>query len=100
MHDNLTEGAHRGYAKTYNRIAAVYYWPKMSQLIKQYVSTCGICQKAKPRRHGPRGYLQPIPIPSQPFKVVTMDFIVDLPESNGYNAILVIVDKLTKYAHF
>jgi len=44
--------------------------------------------------------LQPIPIPSQPFEVVSMDFIPELPESNGYNNILVIVNKLTKYAIF
>ena len=44
--------------------------------------------------------LQPIPIPSQPFKVVSMNFIPELPESDGYDNILVIVDKLTKYAIF
>ncbi|KAB5587674.1 Retrovirus-related Pol polyprotein [Ceratobasidium theobromae] len=99
-HDELSESAHSGYAKTYNRIASLYYWPKMSKNIMQYVLTCDICQKAKPRRHGPRGYLQPIPIPTQPFEVLSMDFIMDLPKSNGFNAIYVIVDKLTKYAHF
>jgi hypothetical protein len=44
--------------------------------------------------------LQPIPIPSQPFEVVSMDFIPELPVSNGYDNILVIVDKLTKYTLF
>ena len=55
---------------------------------------------AKPRRHAPVGLLQPIPIPSQPFKVVSMDFILELPSSSGFDNILVIVDKLTKYAIF
>ena len=41
--------------------------------------------------------LQPIPIPSQPFEVVAMDFIPELPECKGYDNVLVIVDKLTKY---
>ncbi|QRW03556.1 Ty3/Gypsy polyprotein/retrotransposon [Ceratobasidium sp. AG-Ba] len=72
----------------------------MVHVIKEYVRTCDICQKAKPKRHGQRGFLKSIPIPSQPFEVVTMDFIMDLPPSNGYNAILTIVDKLTKFAHF
>jgi hypothetical protein len=98
--DEVFHGAHAGYAKTYNQIASVYYWPKMSQIIKKYTGACDICQKTKPRQHGPRGYLQPIPIPSQPFEAITMDFIVDLPKSNRYNTILVIVDKLPKYAHF
>ena len=44
--------------------------------------------------------LQPIPIPSQPFEVVSMDFIPELPESSRYNNILVIIDKLIKYAIF
>src|SRR5882757_4997454 len=72
----------------------------MSRDIKQYVSTCNICKKAKPQRHTPIGLLQPIPIPSQPFEVVLMDFIPELPLSNGFDNILVIVDKLTKYAIF
>ena len=100
VHNTITEAAHGGYAKTYNRIASIYYWPRMSRDIKRYTSTCDICQKTKPRRHAPIGMLQPIPIPSQPFEVVTMDFIPELPECEGYDNILVIVDKLTKYAIF
>ena len=100
VHNNITEAAHGGYAKSHNRIASIYYWPRMSRDIKKYVGTCDICQKTKPRRHTPVGMLQPIPIPSQPFKVVTMDFIPELPEGKGYDNVLVIVDKLTKYAIF
>ena len=72
----------------------------MSREIKKFVNSCDICQKTKPRRHTLVGLLQPIPIPSQPFEVVTMDFIPELPLSNGFNNILAIVDKLTKYAIF
>src|SRR6267154_1242691 len=100
VHNTITEAAHGGYAKKYNRIASIYYWPRMSRDIKRYTSTCNICQKTKPRRHAPIGMLQPIPIPPQPFEVVTMDFIPELPECEGYDNILVIVDKLTKYAIF
>ena len=99
-HDIISESAHGGYYKTYNRISATYYWPRMSREIKSFVNTCDVCQKTKPRRHAPIGLLQPIPIPSQPFEVVTMDFIPELPLSNGFDNILVIVDKLTKYAIF
>jgi len=100
VHNILTESAHGGHAKTYNRIASTYYWPRMSRDIKRYVSTCDICQKSKPKRHAPVGLLQPIPIPSQPFEVVSMDFIPELPLSDGFDNIFVIVDKLTKYAVF
>ena len=99
-HDVISEAAHGGYFKTYNRISATYYWPRMSREIKNFVNTCDVCQKTKPRKHAPVGLLQPIPIPTQPFEVVTMDFIPELPLSNGFDNILVIVDKLTKYAIF
>jgi hypothetical protein len=97
LHKTITEGAHGGYFKTYNRISSIHYWPRE---IKIFVNTCDICQKFKPRKHGPVRLLNPIPIPSQPFEVVSMDFIVNLPESEGRNSILVIVDKLMKYAMF
>lgn len=72
----------------------------MSRDVKEFVTTCDICQKAKPRRHGPVGLLNPIPIPSKPFEVISMDFIPELPMSQGFDNILVIVDKLTKYGIF
>ena len=100
VHDEITEGAHAGYHKTYNKLASTFYWPRMSRDVKKFVISCDICQKAKPRKHAPIGLLQPLPIPEKPFEVVTMDFITELPDSLGYDAILVIVDKLTKYAIF
>lgn len=100
VHNTLTESAHGGYHKCYNRMASIYYWPGMSRELKRYVTSCDICQKSKPRRHAASGLLQPIPIPSRPFEVVTMDFIPELPISGGFDNILVIVDKLTKYGIF
>jgi hypothetical protein len=100
VHNTLTESAHAGYHRCYNRLATTYYWPRMSRDLKRYVSSCDICQKAKPRRHAPTGLLQPIPIPTQPFEVISMDFIPELPKSGEFDNILVIVDKLTKYSIF
>lgn len=59
-HNSLTESAHGGYHKNYNRLASSHYWPGMSR-----------------DRHGPIGLLQPIPIPTRPFEVVSMDFILN-----------------------
>jgi transposase InsO family protein len=100
-HDSITDGAHGGLHKTYNRIATYYFWPRMSKEIKNYVRSCDICQKVKPRRHAPLGLLNSIPIPERPFEVISMDFITELPMTKGgYDNVLVIVDKLTKYAIF
>ena len=100
IHDLLFEGAHAGYHKTYNRVAAHYYWPRMAKRIREYVQSCDVCQKIKHRKHAPYGYLHPLPIPSEPFETITMDFITELPKSKEFDAILVVVDKLTKYGLF
>ena len=72
----------------------------MTRDIRQVTSTCPICQKIKHAQHLPYGLLQPIPIPTQPFEIVTMDFIGELPRSQGYNSIFILICKLTKYAFF
>ena len=64
------------------------------------MNKCDICQKAKSLNSSPAGLLQPLPIPDKIWEHVSMDFITGLPSSNGYMVILVVVDKLSKYAHF
>ena len=68
--------------------------------VKDYVQSCVTCQQVKARRGRPFGLLQPMPIPAQPWDVVSMDFIVDLPMSRGYYAIMVVIDYFSKQAHF
>jgi len=99
-HDSIMGTAHAGFERSYARMANSFYWPGMSKDIRSYITTCPICQQIKHARHLPYGLLQPIPIPSQPFEVVTMDFIGELPSSKGFNAIFVMVCKLTKFAFF
>jgi hypothetical protein len=72
----------------------------MKSQIRDYVRCCRVCQQAKPERTLPAGLLQPLPIPSEPWEMATMDFIDGLPQSRQFNCILVVVDKLSKYAHF
>src|ERR1700710_88853 len=72
----------------------------MRETIKQYVKNCDTCQRTKVVRHAPYGLLQPNEAPDRPWKSIAMDFITDLPESGGYDAILVVIDQLTKMSHF
>jgi hypothetical protein len=66
----------------------------------EFAASCNICQKTKSSNFNRLGYLIPNPIPSRPFELLSMDFIVDLPWSDGFNAILVIVCRLTNHGLF
>ena len=72
----------------------------MRETIKRYVKNCGTCQRSKAVRHATYGLLQPNEVPDQPWRSIAMDFITDLPESDGYDTILVVIDRLTKMSHF
>jgi hypothetical protein len=98
-HDALAAG-HYGNQKTYELISRDFWWPGMRAYIKHYIETCDICNRAKAKRHKPTGLLHPLPISKGPWSSVTLDFIVQLPESDGFNAILVVVCRYTKMAHF
>ena len=68
--------------------------------VENYIKQCTTCQKAKHSLQHPMGLLQPLPVPEGIWQDLTMDFIEGLPKSEGYSVILVVVDRLTKYAHF
>ena len=72
----------------------------MQEFIKDYMKTYSICMQNKPKRHKPYGLLKQLPIPPQPWKSISIDFIEQLPESQGFTNILVVVDRLTKQAIF
>jgi hypothetical protein len=98
-HDSPMAG-HFGFAKTLDLVSRTFYWPSMRKYIKDYVGGCDICQRSKSSNHKPYGLLQPLPIPERPWSSISVDFITQLPESNGYTAICVFVDRFTKMAHF
>lgn len=91
---------HSGETKTYQRLAAELYWIGMHKDVTRFVQECTICQQNKYLATTPAGLLQPIPLPAQVWEEVTLDFIEGLPRSEGWDAILVVVDRLSKYAHF
>src|SRR5579875_422836 len=78
----------------------MYTWPKIHEFVWDYISSCTVCGRNKPRRHRPYGLLKPLPVPVRPWDSISMDFIEKLPSSDGYTAILVIVDRTSKQAIF
>ncbi|MCI00250.1 transposon TF2-1 polyprotein, partial [Trifolium medium] len=93
-------GGHAGITRTLARLKAQFYWPKMQEDVKSFVQKCLICQQAKTSNTLPAGLLQPLPIPQQVWEDVAMDFITGLPNSLGLSVVMVVIDRLTKYAHF
>jgi len=72
----------------------------MRNTIKQYVKNCDICQRTKVVQHAPYGLMKPNEAPDRPWKSISMDFITDLPKSEGDDAILIVIDRLRNMAHF
>jgi hypothetical protein len=72
----------------------------MNKLLREYVKSCDTCVRSKAPKHRPFGLLQPLLIPSRPWGSITMDFITNLSTVRAKNSILVVVDRLTKMAHF
>lgn len=93
-------GGHSGVARTIARIASQFYWPNMRRDIHHFIQHCTICQQVKTITSLPAGLLNPLPIPVQIWEDIAMDFITGLPKSNGFTVIMVLVDRLSKYAHF
>ncbi|GJP46957.1 hypothetical protein CLOM_g6194 [Closterium sp. NIES-68] len=99
-HDVLYAG-HFGSNKTLTGIAKHYYWPHMADDVQKFVTSCDTCQRMKSSKQKKAGLLQPLPVPEQPWQVVSLDFITGLPPtSSGHDAILVVIDKFSKMGHF
>jgi hypothetical protein len=94
------QAGHSGFYKTYRRIAANVYWVGMKNTIQNFVRSCDTCQRHKYLASSSGGLLQPLPIPNQIWEDLSIDFITGLPKAKGYDAILVVVDRLSKYSHF
>ncbi|GJV61628.1 putative reverse transcriptase domain-containing protein [Tanacetum coccineum] len=92
---------HPGSDKMYQDLKKLYWWPNMKAEIATYVSKCLTCAKVKAEHQKPSGLLQQPEIPEWKWEKITMDFVSGLPRTpSGYDSIWVIVDRLTKSAHF
>ncbi|RVW68715.1 Transposon Tf2-2 polyprotein [Vitis vinifera] len=92
---------HPGGTKMYKDLRQNYWWSGMKRDIAQFVAQCLVCQRVKAEHQRPAGSLQPLAIPEWKWEHITMDFVIGLLRTlGGNNAIWVIVDRLTKSAHF
>ena len=98
-HDHPAAG-HPGQANTYELVTRDYWWPKMRKTIAHYIRNCDTCTRIKPARHAPYGLLKPLQVPIRRWSSVSLDLITGLPCSDSYNALLVVVDRLSKMAHY
>lgn len=97
---NSAVGGHSGSTATYHRLKKLFNWTGLKAAVDDYVRQCQICQQTKHEHSKIPGKLQPLPIPKAPWQDVTLDFVTGLPKSEGFDTILVVVDRLTKFAHF
>ena len=86
--------------RTFKRLSQQFYWPSIYLVVHHYVSSGNVCQQAKALTLALASLLQPLPIPCQVWDDITMDFIEGLFSSNCKNTTLVVVDRLSKSAHF
>uniref|UniRef100_A0A6Q2Y968 Gypsy retrotransposon integrase-like protein 1 n=1 Tax=Esox lucius TaxID=8010 RepID=A0A6Q2Y968_ESOLU len=94
-HTSLGTG-HPGITRTTKILGKRYWWASQSDDVRDYVLSCPVCAQSKSPRHLPEGLLQPLPTPHRPWSHIAMDFITDLPDSNGYTSILTVVDRFSK----
>ena len=99
-HDIPISG-HLGATKTIARLSRHFYWPRLPRDVRQYVSSCPLCQANK---HGAPittpGLLQPLPIPFSPWESLGMDLVTDLPITpRGHDTFILFIDRFSKYIH-
>ncbi|QRW25843.1 Retrotransposable element Tf2 protein [Rhizoctonia solani] len=98
-HDALATG-HPGQARTLELISRNYYWPSLKKFVNSYVSHCETCIRSKPTNQVPTGLLKPLQIPERPWEDIAYNMIVGLPVSEGFDAILTVIDRFSKMVHF
>ena len=98
-HDSKLAG-HFSQEKTIELLRRNFWWPGMDTDITEYVQACPGCKRDTSRRHRRYGLLSPLGLPYAPRQSMGMDFIPELPQSNGCTELWVVLDRFSKMAHF
>jgi len=100
LHYDTPIGGHGRQWKTVVLVTRNFWWPGVTKEVKRYVEECDACQRNKNRTEQPASKLIPNSIPEKPWTHILADFITKLPLAQGYDLMLVVVDRLTKMVHF
>lgn len=95
IHDATVSG-HPGRDATLAQVARNYFWPGISKAVKRFCKNCHVCGRSSIWRHQKQGLLKPLPVPDRFHQEFSINFMVDLPESQGNTSIMVITDRLLK----
>jgi hypothetical protein len=98
-HDTPLAG-HPARSKTFDLLSRQYYWKGMRKQVDRYVRNCAECHKSRTGRQASYAVLRPLAVPEKSWQDISMDFVTGLPECEGYDAIWLVVDRLSKMRHF
>ena len=97
---NTKVAGHMGQDKTIELVRRNFWWPKMNERIIDFIRSCPDCQQNKASHHQPYGLSSLLELPYTPWQSVAMDFITELPISDGCDQLWIIIDRFTKMVHF
>ncbi|KAI2665369.1 Transposon Tf2-9 polyprotein [Labeo rohita] len=99
VHNSPSSG-HPGIEATLQLLSNRFWWPHQRADTIDFVKRCATCNISKVPRRLPAGLLQPLPLPQHPWSHIAVDFITDLPPSNGYTTVLSVIDRFSKGCRF
>ncbi len=99
QHHDVPIAGHPGQWRTLELVRCNFWWKSMAAYIGKYVRSCDLCQRTKVFPAKPLGKLTPNEIPARPWQIISTDLITQLPDSQGYDSILVVVDRFSKMTH-
>ncbi|KAK3539465.1 hypothetical protein QTP70_008497 [Hemibagrus guttatus] len=95
VHEAPSSG-HPGTRRSAQLVSRCFWWPSLGSDVEDFVQQCATCAQAWTSRQHPEGLLEPLPVPRRPWSHLSVDFLTDLPDSGGFTAIMVVVDRFSK----